>query len=448
MSNSSIAGQIVRHSTSPGALRAALHRPALKLDLASNPRLDNEVWFAAWPSKPRIPVDAAIALVSRTLSPEQVEHAVADGRVSVIKPLLRYNSLHTGAVEALLRHKNASQLADVVLEAEEGHPYDEDLRRSLVTVAKGFWLLQELRFMDADAIRSYLASWSDWAPRWSVRRNSELARLAEARPDILEDLASSPFIDIVSAAAGCRHLRDGDMQMTVVGGPQGRSLEGEDKKSYLFAMLKLANLPAATQQTLETLQRVGKMSGLSDVGQAAGRRLAKSDRKTLECAYADVSDPDQLKWLFQRAMPAYNSSFGPAKDKPLEIEALAYNPFLTEEQAQVIGAHLCGPEASIMMVDPAAALAALGEHFSTTSCEVEPLERYAPAEVERSPRDLDVPASPLSTAIRFDPVNVAAWLEQQGLSGAEWDSLLSIADANPEITTSDLVVLAKALAVS
>jgi hypothetical protein len=45
-------------------------------------------------------------------------------------------------------------------------------------------------------------------------------------------------------------------------------------------------------------------------------------------------------------------------------------------------------------------------------------------------------------------VNVAAWLEQQGLSGAEWDSLLSIADANPEITTSDLVVLAKALAVS
>jgi hypothetical protein len=443
--DTTISGPLARHAMSPGGIRAALRRAGIKDQASSNPNLDEEVWFEAWPLKANISVAVASALVSRPLSERQIEHALKDHRVSVLKQLLRHNTLHPAAVEIVIGHKHAAQFADAVLDAEDGHPFDEQLRERLANAAQGIWLLRQLRFMDVSDIRIRLQQWPEWAPRWSVRRNNELARLAEARPEIIGDLASSQHLDLVSAAAGCRHLRDAQMQMTVIGGPAGRSLTGDNAKTYQFAMLKLANLPAATPETLEVLGGFGKKAGLEEVAHAVRRRIDRGDRPTLTDAYADVSDSAIISWLYKRALPTFDD----AKPKPLEAEALAYNPFLNEEQAREIG-HYLWVGSSSNFVDRDAALAALEKHYML---EQRPPLDEQPARLvvlpERRIRDVDTIAdTAVGLSAACDPVGLARWFDAQQLPDHEWDAVFSIADANIDITATDLLALARSIAVA
>lgn len=446
MTQSFIAAPLAHNTASPQAHEAALHHHSLLGSLAGNEHLSEGAWFKAWPNKPRVSADVATSLAGRKLSAAQLEHVVRDGRVSALKAALFHNSLHAEAVEIVLASKNAGQLADVILDAEDGYPFDEALRCRLADAAKGHWLLQELRFMEADVVRGHLAIWPEWAPRFSVRRNNELARLAEARPDLIEDLAKSEFIDIVSAAAGSRHLRDGALQLAVIGGPEGRSLTGEDEKSYFFALLKLVNLPAATPETIELLKNLGASAKLSDIGQAARRRLDKGGRPSLTVAYEEVEDPELLKWLFRRAFP--NSSFANAKYKPLEAEALGHNPNISHEQAQEIAHHVTLTGSQCGMVDPESLLKVLEERFGVTAEPPDLRERYANYPKRWAATAQDFSDQKLIVSMQHDPESVTAWFDAQDLSEAEWDCLFSIADANVDITPADLVVLAKALALS
>ncbi len=440
MSESPISGPIARHTASDAGQRAALRHFGIQNDLASNPFLSEEHWFALWPSKPKPSVKRASALAERLLSSAQLSHVVRDGRVNVLKAALGWNRPDDAVIEIALAAKNSQQLCEAILEAERGVPYDESTRSRLVAAAQGIWVLEQLRFADTAEIRSRISTWADWAPRHSRARTMELAKLAEAHPDVIDAFVNSSSLELVSTAAGSRHLRDVDLQLKIANLHTTMTLEGESLTTYKFALLKLANLPACREETFEALKQAAKLDGLGEIKEALTRRLAKSDRGTLEESYEEVSDENRIQWLFRRALPKFDN----AQDKPLEAEALGHNPNITLPQADAIAMlALRWPDG---MVDPDGLILELSERFGLS---IPPREDYGFNDRVWDPYGPWLPqveGQLKDVVARRDGEFAAAWLDQAGLNEQEWFGLFAIADANPFITIEELCVLARSLA--
>lgn len=440
MSESPISGPLARHTTSAAGQRAALRHFTLQDSLAENRYLSEDVWFALWPVKPKPSVKRATSLANRRLSPSQVSHVMRDGRVNVVKAMLVWNRPDDEALELALAAKNSQQLCETILEAEGSVRYEPTVRSRLVNAAQGIWVLEQLRFADEAEIRARIKAWSDWAPRHSRARTMELAKLVEARPEVVDAFVDSPVLELVSAAAGSRHLRDGDLQLKIANLHKTVALEGDNLITYKFALLKLANLPACREETFKALETASKLDGLSEVANALSRRLAKADRGTLVEPYEEVSEENRIKWLFRRALPKFED----AQDKPLEAEALGRNPNLTKEQAEEIA--VFAAHRPLGMLDPEGLLRQLCARYGLTAIVREEHEPHFRGWEPHGPEFPDIRGTLKEAVLRRDGEFVAAWLDYSGLEEQEWFGVFAVADANPSITVEELCVLARSLA--
>jgi hypothetical protein len=435
MSDKPIAGHLARYTTSHVAQKAASHHKHTHEMLSMNDELAEDVWFALWPFKPKVLVSVGNGLAARRLSPAQLEHVVKDGRVKLLKSALLKNTLHPAAIELVISSKNAAQLAEAVMDDSDGMIEDPTVRRRLAELAQGVWRIAELRFCDEAEIRASLTTWERWAPRWCWRRTVELSRLAEARPEVIDAFALSEDLELVSIAAGSRHLRDEQLQLRIVA-LASKELDTEDAKTLSFALLKLVNLPACSQAALEEALKLKGRSSFHEVFVATTRRLKRTDRGTLTLPYEEVEDSEVLSWLLTRAAPTYQDS----KPKPLEAEALAHNPHINEEQAFKLACVVQGAYSEV--VDAQGTLAVLKDRFGVDLADTHQREMVA----EEPPRIIE--PERVDYGVLRNPHTAAAWFDSQNLSEKEWDCVFSIADANPTISGSDLVALARALAVT
>jgi hypothetical protein len=453
MADRLIASRIAVHVQSCPAQRAAARVVELRHPLATNTSLLEEVWFELWPAKGKIPVETAVALVERPLSDAQLQAALRDSRVKVTEATLSHTVLAEPLFEEMLATKSAKSVATVVLDRNPSWPYSEELRLRAARIAGGLHLLETLHELDTPEVTSLLQQWGTWAPRWSARRNWLLAALLERRPELVPLCAASQFVELVSAAAGSRHLNDEKLQHAVVALPT-RCTNFEDANSFKFALLRLVNLPACHSSTLQmTSAYTNGRYGYEEVSDAVSRRLADTNRAVLAEPYEAVSDTDVIARLLKRSLPGSNS-FRTWTGKPLELEAIAKNPNINAEQAAKIAEALTWWEVATNMIDASSVDQLLHQRFGTALAATNrqsPEEQAGSAFLGNQDNSavLDVqPEDEVSRVLnsRLFAKGAALFLEAVLTDEAQWTALFGIVDANPNISLLDLQVIAASLA--
>lgn len=452
MADRPIASRIAAHVRGIAAQRAAACVVDLRHPLATNPHLEEEVWFELWPTKGKIPVETAVALVARPLTEAQLQTALRDTRVKVTEATLSHTVLPEALFREMLASKSAKAVATVVMDRNPVWPYGAELRLDAARAAGGEHLLGVLHELDTTEATTRLQQWGSWAPRWSAHRNWLLAALLERRPELVAVCAASPYVELVSAAAGSRHLTDEKMQHEVLGLP-GRCSDFDDASSFKFALLKLVNLPACHVSTLQAAAAFASgRYGYEEVCEAVSRRLADTSRAVLVEPYESVEAPDVLERLLKRSLPGSNA-YRTWTGKPLELEAIAKNPNISKEQAARVAEALSWWNVATNMIDAAGVDLLLHQRFGTNlvcpGSGVSAQEEEADA-VDRAEKHEDVvfPDEPVARILgsKMFARAAASFLEAALCEEAQWTALFGVADANPHITMDELRTIAVSLA--
>lgn len=451
MADRPIASRIAAHVQSIAAQRAAARAVDLRHSLATNPHLEEEVWFDLWPTKGKIPVEVATALVGRQLSDAQLQTALRDTRIKVTEATLSHTVLPESLFEEMLASKSAKSVATVVMDRNPSWPYSPELRLSAARIAGGVHLLGALHELDVAEATTRLQQWGSWAPRWSAHRNWLLAALLERRPELVSVCAVSPFVELVSAAAGSRHLTDEQLQHAVLALPS-RCSDFGDASSFKFALLKLVNLPACHASTLQASAAYASgRYGYDEVCEAVARRLADTSRAVLLEPYEIVEDHDVIERLLKRSLPGSNA-YRTWSGKPLELEAIAKNPNITAEQAAKIADALSWCDVATNMVDAAAVDLLLHQRFGTnlvhpaTRAGAQEADAVADATVEGHEQAV-FPDEPVERILgsRLFARAAASFLEAALSEEPQWTALFGVVDANPHISMDELRVIAISL---
>ena len=454
MTDRPIATRLTPVLTSIEAQRAAAHRVELRSPLTVNTALHEEVWFELWPKKGKVSSNDAVNLANRQLTAAQFAHAMTDKRAGVLTAALQGTELSQETVSGLLEQRNAAASSAILLDKPGPWPYGPELLGKAARLAKGLHLLRELQVMDLDEAKGYITDWASWAPRWSHTRASLLSSLVERRPELLAVMAHSASIELVSTAAGSRHLRDVALQEVVLRSVDCQVADDDRLTSYKFAMLRLVNLPACAPSVLTEAVTLLSTFGdrFRDVVEAARNRLRDPLKGQVIEAYEDVTDPATIAWLLRRSSPGSNS-YNSWTGKPLELEALGKNPNLSLEQATQIGNALSFEVVVAEMLDPSALCELLHERFGVKRWyeprDVAP-DTHLPIPTWASERMYDAPTvaeSLVSMVLRSSAwaTSAAEFLEEEVLDEQQWRTLLSVIDANPDMTFDDLLIVVRSV---
>jgi hypothetical protein len=175
-----------------------------------------------------------------------------------------------------------------------------------------------------------LFSHPDFGSRIPKGSKAALTRLLYCFPAVLDVcLAKGAKAPLLQLACGSVHLRTQEMQDAAIDAALALS---EDHGQY--QMLALANLPFATESTLDRLAQHPQKVVCESV---AARRQKK--RPTVTTDLSEVTDPAVISWLVKRCLPSrMEGSYTPAKAH--ELCDLVRNPNLGVEHALSMGTAL------------------------------------------------------------------------------------------------------------
>lgn len=327
---------------SPEAQRAILGMPDLHEMLAHNKftSLDTQVWFDIYGKKKLTDAYTATGLVSRPLDQEQVSFVLKkEKRSSVIAAMMQRNTLSLDQIQVVLKNKYINRVAAEVL-SSQNFTQDSSFERSL--------RLEVSRMAGAAAWADFLA----WDPDTSLEEAEELfaslqgerwlprgskwhfGRLLKRFPSLVKKcVAPAGSAALLQLACGSTVLCETADQIQAI------KSAGTRDDSH-FPLLALANSPFTSKEALEEIARLGNFGPDAYTVIRSLDRRAQKARPTLERDIASEDNPETLVWLVSRALPfrGRDGSYTPAK--VFELEELARNRNLTEEQSRSVVAAL------------------------------------------------------------------------------------------------------------
>lgn len=325
---------VIATTRSPFALGVALALPKLRLTAVNNPALTSEQWHGLYTAKRKPAVPLARALVSRRLTPEQLDHVLAvEQRPSILAVALKENAPTRSQLHALLDNPGVSPaLLDAVLTK---HPsvIDLDWLRRADRMNLGNSSIRLAHYLHAgdtvtdDEIADALLTYSAWGAEWDTER---LQTLFATRPGVLRGAVRSDEPKVRTAAAGCRHLTDPDLQRqcAYLDTDEGRSpdlasIQWIEKREFVW--VALVNNPACDLAVVEACDPLLKRSLDTSKANHAANRLRYHPHQ-LTGSFEDEADPTVIGWLIKRTMPTESKPRG----RELDLHALLTNQHLSE----------------------------------------------------------------------------------------------------------------------
>lgn len=338
MSLDTIHGLVYATPLTPAAQAAFVEVRSLHETLASNEvtELEKSVWYDMYSKKPQVTAAVASYLVGRPLDDERIEFVLKnETRVSVVSGLLYANKLNPEQMlRAITLKKIGGTLAEILCKqyAHRDPSLDVSVRIAVAKaagIAPHAELLAESSDTTEQDVRD-LFSHPDFGSRMPTGAKSSLTRLLYCFPAVLDVcLAKGAKAPLLQLACGSVHLRTQEMQDAAIDAALALS---EDNGQY--QMLALANLPFATERTLDRLAQHPKTVVCESV---AARRQKK--RPTVTTDLSEVTDPAVISWLVKRCLPhRMEGSYTPAKAH--ELCDLVRNPNLGVEHALSMGTAL------------------------------------------------------------------------------------------------------------
>ena len=338
MSLETIHGLVYATPLTPAAQAAFVEVRSLHETLASNEvtELEKSVWYAMYSKKPQVTAAVASYLVGRPLDDERIEFVLKnETRVSVVSGLLYANKLSPEQMlHAVTLKKIGGPLAEILCKQYAHRDLSLDVSvRIAVAKAAGIAphaeLLTESSATTEQDVRD-LFSHPDFGSRIPKGSKAALTRLLYCFPAVLDIcLAPGAKAPLLQLACGSVHLRTQEMQDAAIDAALALS---EDQGQY--QMLALANLPFATECTLDRLSQHPKTVVCESV---AARRQKK--RPTVTTDLSEVTDPAVISWLVKRCLPnRMEGKYTPAKAH--ELCDLVRNPNLGVEHALSMGTAL------------------------------------------------------------------------------------------------------------
>jgi hypothetical protein len=286
--------------------------------------------------KPQVTAAVASYLVGRPLDDERIEFVLKnETRVSVVSGLLYANKLSPEQMlQAIALKKIGGTLAEILCKqyAHRDPSLDVSVRVAVAKaagIAPHAELLAESSDTTEQDVRD-LFSHPDFGSRIPKGSKAALTRLLYCFPAVLDVcLAKGAKAPLLQLACGSVHLRTQEMQDAAIDAALALS---EDHGQY--QMLALANLPFATESTLDRLAQHPQKVVCESV---AARRQKK--RPTVTTDLSEVTDPAVISWLVKRCLPSrMEGSYTPAKAH--ELCDLVRNPNLGVEHALSMGTAL------------------------------------------------------------------------------------------------------------
>jgi len=338
MSLDTIHGLVYATPLTPAAQAAFVEVRSLHETLASNEvtELEKSIWYEMYSKKPQVTAAVASYLVGRPLDDERIEFVLKnETRVSVVSGLLYANKLNPEQMlQAIALKKIGGTLAEILCKqyAHRDPSLDVSVRVAVAKaagIAPHAELLAESSDTTEQDVRD-LFSHPDFGSRIPKGSKAALTRLLYCFPAVLDVcLAKGAKAPLLQLACGSVHLRSQEMQDAAIDAALALS---EDHGQY--QMLALANLPFATESTLDRLAQHPQKVVCESV---AARRQKK--RPTVTTDLSEVTDPAVISWLVKRCLPSrMEGSYTPAKAH--ELCDLVRNPNLGVEHALSMGTAL------------------------------------------------------------------------------------------------------------
>lgn len=338
MSLDTIHGLVYATPLTPAAQAAFVEVRSLHETLASNEvtELEKSIWYEMYSKKPQVTAAVASYLVGRPLDDERIEFVLKnETRVSVVSGLLYANKLNPEQMlQAIALKKIGGTLAEILCKqyAHRDPSLDVSVRVAVAKaagIAPHAELLAESSDTTEQDVRD-LFSHPDFGSRIPKGSKAALTRLLYCFPAVLDVcLAKGAKAPLLQLACGSVHLRTQEMQDAAIDAALALS---EDHGQY--QMLALANLPFATESTLDRLAQHPQKVVCESV---AARRQKK--RPTVTTDLSEVTDPAVISWLVKRCLPSrMEGSYTPAKAH--ELCDLVRNPNLGVEHALSMGTAL------------------------------------------------------------------------------------------------------------
>lgn len=429
-----------------------LRSPKLRPHLAANPNLSRTAWFALMGPKPKPTIAMANELCARPLDAEQRALVLAsETRTGPLSALVHHNVLGPAEQELLVKAKGfTASLAGLIVESDWATPA---IRRQAAYAAGGQVLLDRIATaheaeLDAAECQDLLARFSEWGAEAKFKqRSTALSALLNRNPHLMATAARPGQHNAVqTAAAGCRHLTELDLQYQVAGLVPGQtSADPGWLVGQKFLFMALVNNPVCHEEVAAAVMAVCATNpAMAEVRQSISSRRAKN-RPRVTTPFEEVDDLEILDWLVFRALPSEFKTGG----RPWDLLALASNPHLNEVLGHKLAGAFSSPsirDALRAAVDPDEVFLALIQRFPDERMLARMPSDHAsePYDAERLARlDGSAPnpgpafAETRIRAARFDLgylsealfAAVVEWLGAQiGPEPAAWDIVLSMAD--------------------
>lgn len=337
MSLETIHGLVYATSLTPAAQAAFVEVRSLHETLASNEvvELEKSVWYEMYSKKPQVTAAVASYLVGRPLDDERIEFVLKnEQRVSVVSGLLYANKLtQEQMLRAIALKKIGGTLAEILCKQYAHRDPSIDVSvRTAVAKAAGIAPHAELLAGSLDTteqdVRDLFAH-PNFGSRIPMGSKSSLTRLLYCFPAVLDIcLAPGAKSSLLQLACGSVHLRTQAMQDAAI---DAALCLPDDPAHGQYQMLALANLPFATDHTLDRLAQHPS----STVRESVAARRSKK-RPSVTTDLREVDDPAVLSWLVKRCLPTrMEGSYTPAKAH--ELCDLVRNPNLGTEHALSLG---------------------------------------------------------------------------------------------------------------
>lgn len=309
--------------------QAALAHPKGREALYRTPHLDPRTWQALW--TPRLPVEAAAALVARCLTPDQVDAVLErESRVRVLSSLLEHNELTEQQLLTAFSTSCAGGLVPLLLEQES---LPSQWRKELLSRSRPDALAESMLFeaglFSDNEVMKFLAALPPKGWRSYQDRSLLIQGLFFTRPEVLSrtvrELAtdSAPF----TTAAGSPMLGE-EIALLLA----HRATESTQVAvGARFALLALIHNPVADPSLVGALRLAcegwSAHAGLEDIVPACDHRLKRPLSRVL---HTSAATSEELEWLIRRAAPRDYPS------RPLELLLLLENPQLPEESREYL----------------------------------------------------------------------------------------------------------------
>lgn len=352
---------ILRLTLSPVAIRAALqderHAPAARASQA----IDEDTWSRLVAAK--LPVTAAKPLVSRPLTERQLDHVLnVEARAGVVRQALTYTVPTLAQLDRLvgidegddpdgpdgpdgsdgsaspLPKSFTKALSDEVILKHYEPVLDQAWLARAATVggsARLQWWLSSPEQVTDEQVSADLATYEQWGPKFSDQR---LPRLFAARPNVLSAAGATTSLTVATAAAGCRHLRDPELQRRISQidqAPRERGALQRWLEERRFLLMALGNNPACDIALLREIYAVVQQGVEWDLDVSLSRRLERYPYVVSD-PYEQISDPTQLSWVLRRTAPNENKPLG----RDYDAAAVLSNPLIGQGAAADFTKHV------------------------------------------------------------------------------------------------------------